>query len=538
MTGTGSDSSGLQPDSGDRLLRLIGEALDGCTGIDLEFSLRLQRGALTEAGRYTVWLTDVGAYARLLERLRVPACGQDQVTRTPAVRLGLGVAAGPDGAELRCYRHDRVPGTLKDRYRSWRWRLDGDAAQVCRAADYAFHFMPETPDGRTPLLLIDPTLRPAFIALMAEERFRLGSGFWLRTAPDGHIEQIDLALPWYPTIDELPGLALLTRLLEVPADALAPWRDLPIRHVAANGSGGATFYAAAPLQGDWPASQAVLQDAVRLTAQVLRKRLQSSVLAALPAVPAPDPGGVDLDRFYNGDIATWRTVLGDDLHYHAGLFATDVLDPSDAEMEAALRRAVTDLFPLIPAGGRVYDIGCGWGGPLAMLAGEHDCPTLGVTISQAQFRHVAALGLPVRWADAEHSLPPGLFDCALLLESFSHIREKARLLRVLRPFAGRLVMRVNCQDAAPPSARFAGSMQMVSANDLRQILTETGWHVRHWRDCRAQALPSVMVWHRRLQALQPTDDPHLEMLRAWCARVAAMPRAWGANNSLIEVMAE
>jgi hypothetical protein len=91
------------------------------------------------------------------------------------------------------------------------------------------------------------------------------------------------------------------------------------------------------------------------------------------------------------------------------------------------------------------------------------CQALGLTISRDQFRHVAGTGLPVRLGDAELTTPPGYFDCAVLLESLEHIRDKVRLLTVLRLFCGRLVMRVNCQVTAPPGSVFAGTMHMISS---------------------------------------------------------------------------
>ena len=207
-------------------------------------------------------------------------------------------------------------------------------------------------------------------------------------------------------------------------------------------------------------------------------------------------------------------------------------------MDDALDRAVTELYPFVPAGGRVYDIGCGWGGALAMWARDLGCPSLGLTVSRAQFRHVAASGLPVRWGDAERTLPPGRFDCAVLLESFSHIYDKARLLGVLRLFAARLVMRVNCQDGSPAGTAFGGTMHMVSSKGLRELLEASGWRIRHWRDRRREALPSVAVWHRRLQSIPPSGDRHLETLRVWCARVLPASEAWARHNPLIEVVAD
>jgi hypothetical protein len=111
---------------------------------------------------------------------------------------------------------------------------------------------------------------------------------------------------------------------------------------------------------------------------------------------------------------------------------------------------------------------------------------------------------------------------------------------VLRLFCGRLVMRVNCQDTAPPGSVFAGTMHMISSARLRELLTATGWRVTHWRDRRPEAMPSVAAWHRRATEVASAGiaDPHLDTLVAWTTRVLAAPTAWAAANPLIEVVAD
>jgi hypothetical protein len=294
------------------------------------------------------------------------------------------------------------------------------------------------------------------------------------------------------------------------------------------------LYASAPA-ASWPESEIGLQRLVRAGAAALNRDIEHRIFARLPARPE-NPDGEMLDQFYGGAVSTWQRVLGPELHYHAGLFETPEID--DAAMTRALRRAVTDLYPFMPAGSSVYDIGCGWGGPLAMLTRDRNCRGLGLTISRTQFRHVASLGLPVRLGDAERTLPPGPYDCALLLESFCHVADKPRLLAVLRPFAARLVMRVNCQDGSDAPRAFGGTMHMVSSAALRDMVLAAGWRIRHWQDRRHEALPSVQVWNRRLGEIPPTEDRHIETLRQWCARVVQDPAAWGAHNPLIEVVCE
>ena len=242
--------------------------------------------------------------------------------------------------------------------------------------------------------------------------------------------------------------------------------------------------------------------------------------------------------FYDGRIDVWRRILGPEMHYHHALFDAGEIDAPEAAMLTASRHAVNSLYPFIPRGSRVYDIGCGWGGPLGMWVADLGCPALGLTVSHRQFTYVASLGYAVRWGDAECTYPPGRFDCVVLLESLEHMRDKPAVLSTLRVYADRLVMRVNCQDQAPPATAFAGSMHMISSRHLRQALDEAGWRVRHWRDRRPEALPSVRVWAQRLHNVPPTDDTHIEALREWTRRVLAAPAAWASNNPLIEVVAD
>ena len=81
-------------------------------------------------------------------------------------------------------------------------------------------------------------------------------------------------------------------------------------------------------------------------------------------------------------------------------------------------------------------------------------------------------------------------------------------------------------------------MRIISSNDLKDMVQKTGWTIRHWKNVRQAALPFVYVWNKRLQFIPVTNDRHIETLRLWCARIISGLDEWGANNPLIEVMAE
>lgn len=522
-----------------RVLDAMGAELDGRSGVDLECSVRLARGRVQASGRFGCWLSGVcpDAFApitRLLGRLGAPAevrTAQESAERP--VRQGVAVAIGDAGFDLQLYLHGRS-ALGADRYQSLRFR-PGEALQH---SFYAFHFFPETPGGTRPLDLVAPALKPSFATLLAQGRLRASSGFGLRTAQDGAVEQVNLAFPWSPPAESLPGLADLATAVGAPIDDR--WTGLPVRHVALPVGGAppaVTLYSSAPHSEVWPVSEAALRDQVHRGARAIHRSLEEQVFSRLPYPPAAG-GDEALEGFYDVDITTWRAVLGQGMHYHHGIFDASGLDPDDDAMDAALRRAVVELYPFLPAGGRIYDIGCGWGGPLAMWNRDLCCVGLGLTESRVQFRHCAALGLPVRWGNAERTLPPGRFDAMVLLESMGHMRDKPRLLRMLRVFTRRLVMRVNCRDGAPAGPSFGGTMQMCSPADLHAMIEAAGFRITHFRDRRRETLPSAAVWRRRLRAIPPGSDPHLEVLRALCARVTAAPEAWGRHHPLIEVVAE
>ena len=515
-------------------LATVAEDLSG-PGTDLEYSVRLSANGVTASGRCTCWTSvNTEAIGRIAARLGAPpdVLAAQAALELP-VRQGIGIDASDVRPQYRLYLHGRDSATLAARYRSWRWEPGQRAAR----SDYSFHFFPETASGLRPARLVAPELRPMLRLLLAEERLRQCSGFWLRQTA-GVTDELDLAFPWHPRAGSLPGLTALARHLDITTSD--DWQDLPIRHVALRATSSSpvvTLYVRGPAADGVPASEDELRERATRGAAELGERVRLHVLDRVPAQPRGTRTR-RLGRFYGGDVATWQHVLGPRLHYHHGLFGRPGSSADLSDMDGALDRAVTELYPFIPEGGRVYDIGCGWGGPLAMWIRDLRCPSLGLTVSRAQFRYAAAQGLPVRWGDAERTLPPGWFDCAVLLESFEHIAAKRRLLQVLRMFAGRLVMRVNCQDRSPPSAAFGGTMHMISSASLRDLLECTGWRITHWRDRRAEAVPSVTCWHSRAAKPGLVSDAHLEALRAWSARVLRAPAEWAAANPLIEVVAE
>jgi hypothetical protein len=196
-----------------------------------------------------------------------------------------------------------------------------------------------------PLDLLDAALRPAVAQMLADARMQEMSGFWLRRGADGTLEQLDLIFPWHPVAGAIPGIERSSSFFSAAAGAVRLARPAGPPHRVPARSSGVTLYASAPASGPWPENEIALQRQVRDGAAQLSRYIEQRIFAKLPPRPESNPDGEILDRFYGGEISTWRQILGPELHYHAGLFDTDERD--DAAMTQALRRAVTELYPFI-----------------------------------------------------------------------------------------------------------------------------------------------------------------------------------------------
>jgi cyclopropane-fatty-acyl-phospholipid synthase len=150
-------------------------------------------------------------------------------------------------------------------------------------------------------------------------------------------------------------------------------------------------------------------------------------------------------------------------------------------------------------GHRVLDIGCGWGGPLILLASRHGCAATGLTLSDVQRRWVesAVKGrelqdrVEIHVSDAhETDLPRESFDHVILLESIIHIADKARLFdrcrELLRP-GGMVLVQESCYDRSSREERYRGdrgfqevdrafgySGALVSGGEMLRLLEEAG----------------------------------------------------------------
>ena len=131
-------------------------------------------------------------------------------------------------------------------------------------------------------------------------------------------------------------------------------------------------------------------------AQLVNPMADSSESATDASAGPPPPPSVDLDAFYSADVEKVAAFLGPEMHFHHGLASAEVNDLLDRSADAgpaategsvakrALEDALRILYPHIPLGSSVLDVGCGWCGPATLLAAERAASVRGLTIARAQ----------------------------------------------------------------------------------------------------------------------------------------------------------
>ncbi len=253
-----------------------------------------------------------------------------------------------------------------------------------------------------------------------------------------------------------------------------------------------------------------------------------------------DASPFDLDHFYSAEsVGDWQQIIGDALHYHFGYFR------GAEPLEVGLKQTVRNFYPYLEPGSRVFDLGCGWGGPAKMLIEEHHCTVTGLSSSAAQVDYCRSLGLNVRQQDVEHEQGQDLlgdYDAIFCLEMISHIRDKAKLLRRLRSCAPRLILSESCaaDTYGGPRTTFGGSIALCTVSELVHDVEAAGWTIQFMQDRRFHSLRTVSLWQQNLDRVYGDDKPpgQLGVLRSLVKMALASPIHWCQSFPLIDIVAD
>jgi cyclopropane fatty-acyl-phospholipid synthase-like methyltransferase len=220
-------------------------------------------------------------------------------------------------------------------------------------------------------------------------------------------------------------------------------------------------------------------------------------------------------EYYDGMTPEeWKPILGSSLNFHFGFYRHGM------SFEEGLELATRNLFPYLPPGGRVLDLGCGWGGPaMQLLKRGYDVEC--VTNSCAQQEYCSSLGLHSRVLDLERddARDLGYFDGVIMLESLEHILDKHNLFARLKYMTSRVVLVTSCDSQAAGGLvpTYGGTMYMTSVAELLGMITSEGWRIHGAVDNRRYAMPTFEHWRTRIEAAYPSSMKRpVEMLYALC----------------------
>ena len=223
-------------------------------------------------------------------------------------------------------------------------------------------------------------------------------------------------------------------------------------------------------------------------------------------------------------------------YFHSGIYTSHESGsiPSDEE---AFQHAVTDLCDHINPHEHVYEIAGGFCEASYYLQNSKNCNVLTAVSSIPQFKHCIESGIKCRLADIESTLPPGIFDTVVMLESLELIRDKHRFLKNLRPFSRKLVIRVNTSEKHEAGQEQIGIRQLISSIDLQRILHDCGYKIIHYQDRKTQSLPSLAYWQRQFKKEQIDAHPIYKSWRDFIMYAQNQKHAWAAQHRLIDIVA-
>jgi cyclopropane-fatty-acyl-phospholipid synthase len=232
-----------------------------------------------------------------------------------------------------------------------------------------------------------------------------------------------------------------------------------------------------------------------------------------------------IQAHYDVGNGFYRLWLDPTLTYSCALWADD-----DDTLAAAQRRKLDYIAgPALARGAEhVLDVGCGWGSMLTHLSANGVGDLVGLTLSQKQLDHVAALGLPgaeVRLESWRDHRPKRAYDAVVSVGAFEHfadlgLSESVRLATYRACFAAchgwlkpgaPLVLQTIAYGPVPATTGRELFLEIFPESDLPRpheifAASEGLFEVTELRNDREHYIRTLRAWRRNL------SDHHAEAL--------------------------
>jgi cyclopropane-fatty-acyl-phospholipid synthase len=249
----------------------------------------------------------------------------------------------------------------------------------------------------------------------------------------------------------------------------------------------------------------------------------SALTNTVSAAVTPDQARTATNRHYQLPPEFFAAFLDRRMKYSSGIYRDDDTGLDDAQTTKL--HFVARLLG-VTQGGRVLDIGCGWGSLTLFLADEYGCEVSAVTPSEPQATFVAAraaeLGIQSQVRTRVGSFSTlevdGGYDGVAMLGSIVHMPDRVAVLNKTRQalrHGGRLYLSESCfrsdaaytEFSARPGTRHVtdtifGFADMVPLSTLVQAVESTGFSLTGLTDLTAHYRRTVEDWEHRARANQ------------------------------------
>ena len=217
---------------------------------------------------------------------------------------------------------------------------------------------------------------------------------------------------------------------------------------------------------------------------------------------------MDINNFYNQSPALWKTILGEDLHYHVGWGDGDIFYNS-----------IKYLYQFIGHNKKVLDCGCGWGGTAKVLQRDLNCKVTGITNSSYQYDYINKnINTNVKLADLHDYIPKENYDTALFVESYCHLSSPEKVLSNISRVSNRIIIREYHlkTDQYPTSYVDRWFMNIHHKDVIIKKLRDLDYDLVHQAEHYDYALePTLDLWYNNIKKLSKKDKTkHIKTLEA------------------------
>jgi hypothetical protein len=198
-----------------------------------------------------------------------------------------------------------------------------------------------------------------------------------------------------------------------------------------------------------------------------------------------------------------------------------------------------NVFPFIADNSRILDCGCGWGAPAEMLVTHKKCKVTSVTNSLMQVKFIQDnfKNIKVKYKDLNVFKPFNRYDCAMFIESFSHVINQQKLLKNISLVTDNILFIAHLDRSPKGFFQKDWLMTFESVPNLIKKLKNVGYTVQFIKDLGTDyIIPTYSYWLSRVENINNVKGQLLE-LKNLCQASLSNPQATAEYSGLFIIYA-